>query len=68
MTPTATALPALAPKDALEDKLEQLLPRADEEPTALHRAMRHAVFPAGKRIRPRLLITVAQACAAGERL
>jgi geranylgeranyl diphosphate synthase, type II len=28
--------------------------------------MRHAVFPAGKRLRPRLLLTVAKTCAASE--
>lgn len=49
---------------ALETLLERLLPSGDAPPEALHRAMRHAVFPGGKRVRPRLLLTVAAACAA----
>lgn len=36
----------------VEAALEQLLPKATAEPTALHRAMRHAMFPGGKRLRP----------------
>jgi len=52
--------------DALEEHLQALLPDENTEPQALHRAMRHAVFPGGKRIRPRLLLTVAAACAADE--
>lgn len=66
MFPTAPASPASAQLDPLEEFLSSILPDADTAPTALHRAMRHAVFPGGKRIRPRLLLTVAAACAAGE--
>jgi geranylgeranyl diphosphate synthase type II len=52
--------------DPLEERLQASLPDADTAPEVLHRAMRHAVFPAGKRIRPRLLLTVAASCAADE--
>lgn len=40
----------------VEAALEELLPPAAEEPTALHRAMRHAMFPGGKRLRPVLAL------------
>lgn len=66
MFPTAPASPASARPEPLEDYLSSLLPSAELAPQALHRAMRHAVFPGGKRIRPRLLLTVAAACAADE--
>lgn len=49
---------------AVEQRLEGLLPRPDREPGTLHRAMRHAVLGGGKRIRPRLVLAVAVACAA----
>lgn len=51
-------------KDPLEEHLVALLPPIESPPEGLHRAMWHAVFPSGKRIRPRLLLTVAAACAA----
>ena len=34
--------------------LDEALPPSTEKPTSIHRAMRHAVFPGGKRIRPAL--------------
>lgn len=66
MFPTAPASPASAQPEPLEAFLSSLLPSAELAPQALHRAMRHAVFPGGKRIRPRLLLTVSAACAADE--
>ncbi len=66
MIPTVTAQTLPFPHDLLDERLEVILPDIDTPPSALHRAMRHAVFPAGKRIRPRLLLTVSAACAAGE--
>ncbi len=36
----------------LEPYLEAALPSAQEEPAALHAAMRHLLFPPGKRLRP----------------
>lgn len=64
--PPVLAQPLSAPLDLLEERLDALLPSADTAPQALHRAMRYAVFSGGKRIRPRLLLTVASACAAEE--
>lgn len=52
--------------DSLEHKLSALLPDPDAEPHALHRAMRDAMVPGGKRLRPRLLLLVANACAGGQ--
>ncbi len=52
--------------DPVEEALLALLPPKDETPETLHRAMHHAVFSGGKRIRPRLLLTVASACAADD--
>ncbi|MDJ0848073.1 MAG: polyprenyl synthetase family protein [Myxococcota bacterium] len=48
----------------VERALESALPRPDEPPSALHRAMRHLVFPAGKRLRPVLSIAAAEAVGA----
>ncbi len=46
----------------IEAWLDRLLPPADASPEPLHRAMRYAVFSGGKRLRPQLLLQVAQAC------
>lgn len=40
----------------LEAALEALLPRDDEPPVQLHQAMRYALFPGGKRLRPLLAL------------
>ncbi|MCS6912651.1 MAG: polyprenyl synthetase family protein [Myxococcales bacterium] len=64
ITPSILAPPLSLPLEPLEERLEALLPSEAEAPQALHRAMRYAVFSGGKRIRPRLLLTVAAACAA----
>jgi len=45
----------------VEGVLEKVLPGVDEAPRDLHRAMRHLVFPGGKRIRPALAIAGAEA-------
>jgi len=51
----------LAERGRLVDAaLDAWLPTADAEPRALHAAMRHLLFPGGKRLRPAL------ACAAAE--
>ncbi|MCR9248223.1 MAG: polyprenyl synthetase family protein [bacterium] len=47
----------------VEAELERLLPPADEAPAELHAAMRHAMFPGGKRLRPMLALLGAQAVA-----
>src|SRR5436190_23973955 len=62
--PPVLAQPLSAPLDLLEERIDALLPGPDVAPQALHRALRYAVFSGGKRIRPRLLLTVATACAA----
>lgn len=48
----------------IEDRLEAALARAasPECPPKLANAMRHAVFPGGARVRPRLCLAVAHAC------
>lgn len=57
LSPRATAA-------LIEDWLERLMPDADTQPRLLHRAMRHAVFSGSRRLRPRLLLHVVQACGA----
>ena len=51
-TPFASFAAEVRPQ--VEAALEQLLPPVTIEPTALHSAMRHAMFPGGKRLRPLL--------------
>jgi geranylgeranyl pyrophosphate synthase len=41
--------------------LEKILPSAEEPPVSLHAAMRHLVFPSGKRFRPILAMAGAEA-------
>jgi len=43
----------------VEERLGQLLPAEDAEPRELHAAMRYAVFPGGKRLRPLLVMAAA---------
>jgi geranylgeranyl pyrophosphate synthase len=45
----------------VETALEDLLPPASAAPVALHAAMRHAMFPGGKRLRPMLALLGAAA-------
>ncbi len=40
----------------IESTLEAIVPPADVEPTRLHEAMRYALFPGGKRLRPMLAL------------
>ena len=40
----------------VEQELDRILPREDEYPPSIHRAMRYAVFAGGKRLRPILCI------------
>ena len=44
----------------VEATLEDLLPAGDEPPIELHRAMRHAMFPGGKRLRPLCALVAAE--------
>jgi geranylgeranyl pyrophosphate synthase len=59
------ALGYLAERGALlEPYLEAALPRSSEEPAALHAAMRHLLFPGGKRLRPGLCFAACEAVGA----
>lgn len=64
--PTRSALAATPWPSKLqplvEDALDSLLPSLSMQPQTLHRAMRHAVFSGGRRLRPLFLLKVAQAC------
>ena len=48
----------------VNDALEASLPPADRPPGRLHAAMRHLVFPGGKRLRPALVYAGAEAAGA----
>jgi geranylgeranyl diphosphate synthase type II len=50
--------------DALEAWLDDFVPPADEPPCDLHAAMRHLLFPGGKRLRPMLALAAAEAVGA----
>jgi geranylgeranyl diphosphate synthase, type II len=55
----------LAERIPLVDRfLDAFLPPADEAPRALHAAMRHLIFPGGKRLRPALAMAGAEAVGA----
>jgi geranylgeranyl diphosphate synthase type II len=49
---------------AVERALEAALPPAETEPAPLHAAMRHLLFPGGKRLRPTLALAAAEAVGA----
>jgi len=51
----------------VEAVLERVLPAADSPPASLHGAMRHIVFPGGKRLRPALAMAAAEAVGAPAR-
>jgi geranylgeranyl pyrophosphate synthase len=44
----------------VERELDRILPREDEAPAEIHRAMRYSVFPAGKRLRPAVALLVGE--------
>ena len=46
---------------AVEQVLQRVLPEPSEKPEALSRAMRHLLFPGGKRLRPAFALAAAQA-------
>jgi geranylgeranyl pyrophosphate synthase len=55
----------LAERSALVDRyLDGRLPPASEAPTVLHAAMRHLVFPGGKRLRPAFVLAGCEAAGA----
>ena len=49
---------------AVERALDEALPPAEAEPATLHAAMRHLLFPGGKRLRPALALAAAEAVGA----
>ena len=59
----------LAERRILVDRaLDAWLPAADQPPETLHAAMRHLLFPGGKRLRPALAFAAAEAVGANEAL
>jgi geranylgeranyl diphosphate synthase type II len=48
--------------EGIEAALDSALPRPDERPTELHKAMRYSALAPGKRIRPLLCVAAAEAC------
>ncbi|NNE99024.1 MAG: polyprenyl synthetase family protein [Pyrinomonadaceae bacterium] len=44
--------------EVVDSKLDKLVPTADIEPIALHRAIRHSLFAGGKRFRPAFVFAV----------
>lgn len=51
----------------MDSKLDEILPKEDEEPRRLHAAVRWSVFAGGKRLRPALLIAVGRIFGASEK-
>ena len=49
----------------IDKALDDFLPKINELPQKLHRAMRHSVFSGGKRIRPILVIESSKVCGGG---
>ena len=47
-------------KSLLDPCLDDFLPSDEQEPKVLHRAMRHLVFPGGKRLRPAFSFAIAE--------
>lgn len=55
----------LAERGALVDRhLDEVMPPASDPPTSLHAAMRHLLFPSGKRLRPALALAAGEALGA----
>src|SRR5256886_8291984 len=46
----------------IDRALDRYLPRANTKPATLHKAMRYSLFAGGKRLRPILFLTAAEAC------
>jgi geranylgeranyl diphosphate synthase type II len=54
--------------ELVDHALDRLLPRADQAPISIHRAMRHSVFAGGKRLRPVLCMEAARMIAGAGQL
>lgn len=61
MTDVDTAVYIEERSRLIESWLEDFVPSADEPPRTLHAAMRHLLFPGGKRLRPLLAMAAAEA-------
>ncbi len=48
----------------IERALQNVLPKTTSKPTTIHRAMRYSLLAGGKRLRPLLCLTAAEACSA----
>lgn len=48
--------------EAVNEALDQFLPKAKTKPSTIHTAMRYSLFAGGKRLRPALCIAAAEAC------
>ena len=46
----------------INEALDHYLPSGERKPKSLHQAMRYAVFPGGKRLRPILVLSAAEIC------
>ncbi len=46
----------------IDEAMERLLPKPEEEPCELHKAVRYSVFAGGKRLRPALALATFEAC------
>jgi geranylgeranyl diphosphate synthase type II len=62
---TATASQLSALRGRVEEALQAALPPDHAWPSTIHRAVRYSLFAGGKRIRPLLVLTSAQAVGAG---
>lgn len=54
-------------REEIDAALDRLLPAAGERPARLHEAMRYSVFAGGKRVRPVLVLLVAESLGADRR-
>ncbi len=48
--------------DAVDQALDQFLPKETAKPATIHKAMRYSLFAGGKRLRPVLCLAAAEAC------
>jgi geranylgeranyl diphosphate synthase type II len=55
-----------AKRKAVDAALDRLLPSESVAPATIHKAMRYSLFAGGKRLRPVLCLSAAEACEAGE--
>ena len=54
-------------KTEVDETLDRLLPREEEEPRVIHQSMRYSVFAGGKRLRPILAISAYELSGRGDK-